>query len=310
MAQAFISYSHKDDRVLDRLKVHMRMLERDGVITAWSDRAISAGGEVDEQIARAQAESLLFLPIVSPDFLDSNYCYELEMKTAIKKAENRDVIIVPIIAEPCDWLSSPLAKFKALPRDGKPISEWANENNAYLDIVRELRRVIQYKPKGSPVVSNATTTRPSLRIKKHFTTIDRFALRDKSFDEIRDYFRRSIDEIGGIEEIQSRFEEMSSTAFTCSVVNRSRSNSESHLTVRNSKGGRSSIGGDIVCSNTAYASDNSANQVIRDDADDYAMFLSLTIGNRFFMGANREEKLSAAQVADILLGGFHKVSGH
>ncbi|EFG9152972.1 hypothetical protein BL864_005425 [Escherichia coli] len=157
-------------------------------------------------------------------------------------------------------------------------------------------------------MSSVSPTRPSLRIKKHFTTIDRDAYRDKSFEEIKDYFKRSIDEIGGIEEIQSRFEEMSTTAFTCTVVNRSRSNAESHLTVRNSKGGRASLG-DITCSNAAYAADGSANEVIQVGADDYTMFLSLAFGYRSFSRNDREEKLSAAQVADILWINFTKAAG-
>ena len=48
--------------------------------------------------------------------------------------------IVPIIVEPCDWKNSPLNKLKVIPKDGKPINEWTNENAAYLNIVTELRR--------------------------------------------------------------------------------------------------------------------------------------------------------------------------
>jgi hypothetical protein len=46
---------------------------------------------------------------------------------------------VPIILEPCDWKNTPLRKLKALPRDGISISTWANQNEAYLNVVEELR---------------------------------------------------------------------------------------------------------------------------------------------------------------------------
>jgi hypothetical protein len=287
----------------------MKMLEREGALSAWSDRDINAGSEIDAAIANAHNDSLLFIPIVSPDFLASNYCYDQEMKTAFNRAASGEMTIVPIIAEPCDWLSSPLAKFKAAPKDGKPISEWANENNAYVDIVRELRRIINNQPRFPDSAERIPLSRPTLRIKKDFTSIDRDQFRDDSFSEIQLYFKNSIKEIGEINEIQSRFEEMSATAFTCTVVNRARSNAESHLTVRNNKGGRNRIG-DISCSDSAFDdSTTTSTEIISVKADDYTMFLSLSFGNRFFSGANRDEKLSAAQVADILWIDFIKQAG-
>lgn len=137
----FISYSHKDEVVLDRLRVHLAMLKREDLVETWDDREVHAVQQIDSAIAGAHDASTVFMPIVSPDFLSSDYCYEKEMQTALEKADRGEMTIFPVIAEPCDWLASPLKKFKAVPKDGKAISEWTNANNAYLDIVRELRRV-------------------------------------------------------------------------------------------------------------------------------------------------------------------------
>lgn len=311
MTKAFISYSHIDTRVLERLKIHLSMLEREGKLSAWSDREIHAGSEIDREISEAEGESLIFMPIVSPDFLASKYCYEREMQTALAKVELGEMLILPIIAEPCDWLASPLSKFKAVPRDGKPISEWTNENNAYLDIVSELRRILMpSKPVNANIGNTSTKGKPQLRIRRDFTSIDRDAFRDESFSAIRTYFQNSIAEIRGIEEIQARFEDMDSTAFTCSVVNRAKSNSESHITIRNNRGGRRSIGfGDIVCTNSAYADTNSANEIISVGADEYAMFLTVSFGCFFGGSHERDEKLSASQVADLLWRDFVRSAG-
>jgi TIR domain len=141
-ATAFISYSHRDEVALQSLITHLAMLRREGSIAEWFDQKILAGGEIDQEVSRQLDKCDLFLPLLTPDFLASNYCYETEMQRAIERHESGEMHIVPLVIEPCDWKASPLKRFKALPRDGKPVAEWTNKNNAYLDIVTELRRLI------------------------------------------------------------------------------------------------------------------------------------------------------------------------
>ena len=148
--KVFISYSHKDDRALDRLHTHFAMLRQEGKITEWFDREILAGGEFNQEISEQLESCHLFLPLVSPDFLASNYCYEKEMTRALERRSAGVVHVVPIIIEPCDWKASPLGELKALPRDGKPVVEWPNENAAFLDVVTELRRILSKNNVASP----------------------------------------------------------------------------------------------------------------------------------------------------------------
>jgi TIR domain len=151
MMKAFLSYDHRDIELLQRLKAHCSLLRREGRITFWFDREISAGSIFSRQIAAQLEASHLFIPLVSPDFLGSHYCYNREMKRAFERCRRGMMLIVPVIVEPCDWMASPLGRFKALPRDGKPISTWANENEALLDVVIELRRLTNRRAGGSPV---------------------------------------------------------------------------------------------------------------------------------------------------------------
>lgn len=83
--KAFISYSHLDEHLLQRLHVHLAMLRRDGGISEWYDREIRAGGDIDREVSIHLEVCDIFLALLSPDFLNSKYCYEKEMAHAIER---------------------------------------------------------------------------------------------------------------------------------------------------------------------------------------------------------------------------------
>ena len=98
--KAFISYSRKDEAALERLHIHLAVLRREGHIDEWFDREILAGGEIDAEIAERLESSELFLLLVSPDFLASDYCVEREMERALERHRSGEARVVPIIVEP------------------------------------------------------------------------------------------------------------------------------------------------------------------------------------------------------------------
>jgi hypothetical protein len=114
--KAFISYAHHDIEMLQRLKAHSSVLVREGRITLWYDREITAGGILSRQISAQLDASDLFIPLVSPDFLNSEYCYQREMRRAAERRRRGLIMIAPIILEPCDWMSTVLGRYKALPQ--------------------------------------------------------------------------------------------------------------------------------------------------------------------------------------------------
>ena len=127
---AFISYSHRDAAALERLHVHLAVLRREGLIREWFDRDILAGDDLDGKIAMKLESSSLFLLLVTPDFLNSDYCVEREMSRALERQNLGEARVVAIIVEPCDWQSTPLRAIKVLPHDGKPVADWTNPNSA------------------------------------------------------------------------------------------------------------------------------------------------------------------------------------
>lgn len=311
MAEAFISYSHRDEKSLARLHTHLAMLRREGLITTWYDRDILAGGNVDSEIAEHLNKSDLFLALLSPDFLASTYCYEREMEAALKRHEQGSLRVVPIVLEPCDWKSSPLGMLKALSKDGKPISLWANENVAYLDVTTELRRLLEGPAKtGSERATQnaeaAGNRRPSkrYRIRKDFDSIDRDEFRQKSFATIEEYFHRSVDELDEIgDPIRARFEKISNNEFSCTVLNKSSKNKEAHITIRS--GGEGPFAGAITYSYSRHSS--GINGFITVEANEYELFLK---SDGFSITrSQKDDRMSAEEAADGLWREFISHAG-
>ena len=309
--KAFISYSHKDNWALDRLHTHFAMLRREGQITEWYDRNILAGQDIDQEVLEQLESCVLFLPLVTPDFLASTYCYEREMTRALVRHNAGEIRILPIIVEPCDWKASPLGSLKALPRDSKPIVKWTNQNEALLDIVTELRRVLT-ELKTSDETDLVTTNKGTVssgsqyRIKRSFDQIDRSDFRERAFAEIRSYFKASCDAINSIDGVRGRFLPKDGAGFACTVINQNMERGTAHITVYMATDFTGF--GDIYYSFSEHALPNSMNGGYHIESDEYDLFLKPSMFQLTGYSSD-SEKLSAQDAAELLWSEFIEKAG-
>lgn len=144
----FIIYSREDEQFKKDLQKHLLPLERNGEIDVWSDREILAGEEWDAAIKQQLKTANVILPLISSNYFFSDYIHEVEIKEALQRHENGEVIIVPIIVGACIWESDPtISKLQVLPKDGRPVELWSPQSSAYTDVVRGLKPIFQ-KLKG------------------------------------------------------------------------------------------------------------------------------------------------------------------
>lgn len=141
--KVFLSYAHRDEKLRDEVEKHLSVLRRSKLIATWHDHRISPGKNIDQEIAGALATSDLILLLVSPDFLNSDYCYLREMNCALKRHKNGQARVIPIILRPVDWSRTPIGKLLALPRDGKPVTSWSKRDEALLDVATGVRRAVE-----------------------------------------------------------------------------------------------------------------------------------------------------------------------
>jgi|SRR6266566_9945595 len=128
--EVFYSYAHEDEALRNELDKHLSLLQRNGLIVGWHDRRLEAGDEWRDQIDAHAHSAHIILLLISPDFLASDYCYDVEMKLALHRHSKRDAIVIPVILRPVDWSAAPFAHLQALPRDGKAVTTWSNRDEA------------------------------------------------------------------------------------------------------------------------------------------------------------------------------------
>jgi len=141
--ELFFSYSHKDEELRDELLKHLSLLKRERVIAGWHDREISAGQEWDEAIRSHLDSADIILLLISSDFMASDFCYNIEVKRAMKRHEAGEARVIPVILRPVDWKRAPFGKLAALPKDGKPVTSWSNPDEAFLNIAEGIRNAVE-----------------------------------------------------------------------------------------------------------------------------------------------------------------------
>jgi internalin A len=141
----FYSYSYKDETLRDELEVRLKLLQRNNLIQPWHDRRILPGAdwkhELDTNLERAD----IILLLISPDFIASDYCYEIEVAQALKRHEAKAAIVLPILIRPVNWDAIPFNHLQALPTDLKAVTQWTDRDDAWLSIEQGIEKLIREK---------------------------------------------------------------------------------------------------------------------------------------------------------------------
>jgi hypothetical protein len=142
--EVFFSYAHEDEPLLGELRKHLGILKRLGVIRDWHDRRITAGTEWKGQIDHHLDTAGVILLLVSPDFVASDYCWDVELKRALERHDRREARVIPVILRPVDnWHAAPFGRLQAVPTDGRPVTEWGNQDAAFADVARHIRTAVE-----------------------------------------------------------------------------------------------------------------------------------------------------------------------
>jgi energy-coupling factor transporter ATP-binding protein EcfA2 len=157
MNKLFISYSHKDENLIEDFIAHVAPLKNNGILSEWYDRKIETGEEFQNDIDNNLENADIICLMISSNFLASKACLK-EKDVALRLKETKGIRVIPIILSPCAWTThKELSELLAIPTDGKALTSFSDQNEGWLDAVNWLIKVC-----------HSVNTIKSLKVKDQF----------------------------------------------------------------------------------------------------------------------------------------------
>jgi hypothetical protein len=120
----FIGYSHADEKWLSRLLLHVRPLERRGLIELFDDTKIKAGANWRQEIAEGFKKAKVAVLLISADFIASDFISENELPPLLKKAKEGGATIIPVIVGHSRFTrEESLSAFQAINDPNRPLCD-------------------------------------------------------------------------------------------------------------------------------------------------------------------------------------------
>jgi hypothetical protein len=148
----FISFSSADEALETELEKQLKPLARKNIISISTNTGITAGEDWKDALKRNIESAQMILLLLSPDYLASEECYEVEMPAAHRQATTRGALVIPILLRPTSlselWSNDDTEKawferLGRLPRDGRPVTKWPDRDEALAQIAREIRKLAE-----------------------------------------------------------------------------------------------------------------------------------------------------------------------
>lgn len=122
-----ISYSHKDETLCGKFTQHLTTISKTHPIKYWLDKRIKAGQSIDAEVRKNFNVCDIVFILVSHSFINSNYCYEKELKMAYRRHNKSECVIIPVILSEISNIDKlPFGNLNRVPEDGKPIRKFGS----------------------------------------------------------------------------------------------------------------------------------------------------------------------------------------
>ena len=149
------SYSHKDTSHRESMQTALAQLKNEGLLEDWSDASILPSQSISTRVRKAMDEAEIIVFLLSQDFIASEECRKEWDHAKERSASNPRLTRIPIIVRQCAWKDLLGEEdLKALPTDGKPVTNSADKDVAWQQVYEGIKAVIEelgndFTPKGS-----------------------------------------------------------------------------------------------------------------------------------------------------------------
>lgn len=144
--KALISFAPGDQEHKKSLLEHLIIYKRMGILETWDYDDILGGEDDKEAFIRGKMEnSDLLIFLITKDLLNFDRVMNSELHWALELQNQKQLRIVPIhVTKSISLLikSTPFEDFSPLPGNGKSIEDYANVNEAWVEVATSIRKII------------------------------------------------------------------------------------------------------------------------------------------------------------------------
>jgi TIR domain len=142
MMEIYSSYAEADEAYGRRFKQLLKPIAKDFGFTTWSKQDIIPGGVWQKEMASHLKKAMLFVPMISRDYLASDRC-QAETTAALQLEQRGQLQIVCVLLRSTYMEGSPLENAQILPMRDKPIANWRNQDEAWIRVQRGILDAIK-----------------------------------------------------------------------------------------------------------------------------------------------------------------------
>ena len=141
----FYCYSHRDSKHRTEMEKSLTLLrDQDHILKDWSDRQILSGQHISKKIQEKMNDTDIFVFLLSSDFIASAECQKEWLRARELANKRPAIVLLPIILSNCSWKDmDDMSQLKAIPEDGKPITNFKNKSTAWQQVYDGLRDLIE-----------------------------------------------------------------------------------------------------------------------------------------------------------------------
>ena len=131
--ELFCCYSRTDETLARKLKLHLKVLEREKYVRISSAWEVPAGRDRLKEIEKHFQAARVILLLLSADFLADDDCFE-QMRTALRRQKEGQVRVIPVLLRPCKL--GPFSGITTYPR-GSDVTKLGS-NLSFLQVADEV----------------------------------------------------------------------------------------------------------------------------------------------------------------------------
>ena len=163
------------------METALTLLQLNGLLQQWSDHKIVPGQRISATVRRQMDRADIIVFLFSPDFIGSTECRKEWDYASTLDQSGKMIFRIPIVVRDCAWkdmLGSD--DVKALPNDGRPVSDFHSTDKAWMEVYEGMKAVI---------TSWRTTFTPKEDFLRHFNQTDFISEHDIRLQDIFVFLR-------------------------------------------------------------------------------------------------------------------------